>query len=221
MNNPDNQARRPGWPIGIGLALVVLTVLAVLVFAALKSGRPSGPPLPVYGQIADFTLTNQNGTAVSLADLRGHVWVADIIFTRCAGPCPIMTRQMKQLQEALPPGSEAKLVTLTTDPEFDTPPVLKRYAERFGADLNRWMFLTGPNTEIARLASDSLKLTAISKTPEERQTPADLFVHSTIFVVADKQARLRGVFQTTGEGIDPRVVQTQILNTVRRLEREP
>ena len=132
-----------------------------------------------------------------------------------------MTRQMKQLQEALPPGSEAKLVTLTTDPEFDTPPVLKRYAERFGADLNRWMFLTGPNTEIARLAIDSLKLTAIPKTPEERQTPADLFVHSTIFVVADKQARLRGVFQTTGEGIDPRVVQTQILNTVRRLEREP
>jgi len=221
MSDSERQVRGIQWPVWAGLALVCLTVLAVLLFAVLKLRQPPASPLPVYGQVADFTLTNQNGTAVSLADLRGHVWVADIIFTRCAGPCPIMTRQMKQLQEALPPGSEAKLVTLTTDPDFDTPPVMKRYAERFGADLNRWMFLTGPNTEIAKLAIDSLKLTAISKAPEERQTPADLFVHSTIFVVADRQARLRGVFQTTGEGIDPRAVQTQILNTVKRLEREP
>ena len=98
--------------------------------------------------IADFTLTNQNGSAVSLADLRGQVWVADIIFTRCPGPCLKMTRQMKELQEALPPASQAKLVTLTTDADFDTPPVLKAYAERFGADTNRWMFLTGPKRRL-------------------------------------------------------------------------
>jgi len=131
-----------------------------------------------------------------------------------------MTRQMKELQEALPAASRAKLVTLTTDAEFDTPPVLKAYAERFGADTNRWMFLTGTQKEIAKLAIDSLKLTAIAKPPEERQTPVDLFVHSTIFVVADKQGRLRGVFESTGEGIDPRAVQTQILAAVAQLERE-
>ena len=99
--------------------------------------------------------------------------------------------------------------------------MLARYAERFGADTNRWMFLTGTQPEIAKLAIDSLKLTAVAKPPEERQSPADLFVHSTIFVIADKQARLRGVFETTGEGIDPRTVQTQILAAVRQLEREP
>ena len=158
---------------------------------------------------------------MSLADLRGRVWVADIIFTRCAGPCPRMTRQMKELQDALPPESQARLVTLTTDPDFDTPPVLARYAERFGANSNRWMFLTGTKPGIAKLAIDSLKLTAIPKQPEERQSPADLFVHSTICVIADKEARLRGVFETTGEGIDPREVQTRILAAVSRLEREP
>jgi len=220
MSNPDRQERRIQWPVWGGLALVVLTVLAVFVLANLKSGDSRGHPLPVIGQIAGFTLTNQNGRAVSLADLRGRVWVADIIFTRCPGPCLKMTRQMKEIQDALPSGSGAQLVTLTTDPDFDTPPVLKAYAERFQADTNRWMLLTGTKGEIAKLAIDSLKLTAIEKKPEERESPQDLFVHSTIFVIADKQARLRGVFETTGEGIDSQNVKEQILAAVRRLERE-
>ena len=112
-------------------------------------------------------------------------------------------------------------VTLTTDADFDTPPVLKTYADRFGADPNRWMFLTGTKGEIAKLAIDSLKLTAVEKKPEERQSPQDLFVHSTIFVIADKRGQLRGVFETTGEGTDPQQVRAQLLATVKRLEREP
>jgi cytochrome oxidase Cu insertion factor (SCO1/SenC/PrrC family) len=170
--------------------------------------------------VADFTLTNQNGQALSLKDLRGRIWVADIIFTRCAGPCPRMTRQMKELQDALPPGDRTRLVTLTTDADFDTPSVLRSYADRYGADTNRWMFLTGDKKEIAKLAIDSLKLTALEKKPKERTSPADLFVHSTIFVVVDKRGRLRGDIETTGEDIEPRKVKTEILAAVRRLERE-
>jgi protein SCO1 len=124
------------------------------------------------------------------------------------------------LAQALPASSHAKLVTLTTDPDYDTSSILKTYAQRVGADFNRWMFLTGPKKQIAALAIDSLKLTAIEKKPEERQTPEDLFVHSTIFVVADKQGRLRGVFQTTGEGVDPEHVKQQLLDAVSQLERE-
>jgi protein SCO1 len=218
MNQP---ARRTQWRVWGGLALVGLTLLLAFGLAQLKSRRGAGQPLPVYGQIADFTLTNQNGHAVSLADLRGKVWVADIIFTRCPGPCLKMTKQMKALQDALPPGSPTKLVSLTTDADFDTPPVLKTYTERFQADPQRWMFLTGTKKDIANLAIDSLKLTAIEKKPEERESPQDLFVHSTIFVIADKRGQLRGVFETTGEGIDPESVKARILADVARLEREP
>jgi protein SCO1 len=221
MSNSEQQVRRTGWPILIGLALAASTLLLAFVLAQLKSTSAPDQALPVIGQIADFTLTNQNGGAVSLADLRGRVWVADIIFTRCAGPCPRMTKQMKELQDALPPGSKAGLVTLTTDADFDTPPVLKAYAGRFQADTNRWTFLTGDKREIAKLAIDSLKLTALEKKPEERVSPEDLFVHSTIFVIADKRGQLRGVFETTGEGIDPQQVKTRILAAVRQLEREP
>ena len=217
MNQP---VRRTEWLVWGGLALVGLTLLAALLFARFASRSGPEQRLPVYGQIADFGLTNQDGRAVSLADLRGQVWVADIIFTRCPGPCLKMTKQMKVLQDALPPDSPTKLVTLTTDADFDTAPVLKTYAKRFEADPQRWMFLTGTKRGIANLAIDSLKLTAIEKKPEERESPQDLFVHSTIFVIADKRGQLRGVFETTGEGIDPQNVKQQILAAVGRLERE-
>jgi protein SCO1/2 len=220
MSTANLPTRGIQWPLWIGLALIVSTLLLIFLLAGRRPSGGRGASRPVIGPIADFTLTNQNGRAVSLADLRGKVWVADIIFTRCAGPCPKMTRQMKELQDALPAESQAKLVTLTTDADFDTPPVLRVYAERFGADFNRWMFLTGTKQEIAKLAIDSLKLTAIEKKPAERESPQDLFVHSTIFVVADRQARLRGVFETSGEGVDPRAVETQILAAVSQLEHE-
>ncbi len=221
MSNGDHQARGSGWRVFIGLTLAGLTIAMAFALANLKSRFSNAPSLPVIGPIADFSLTNQDGRAVSLADLRGQVWVADIIFTRCPGPCLKMTKQMKALQDALPPGSPTKLVTLTTDADFDTPLVLKTYAERFQADPQRWTFLTGTKKDIANLAIDSLKLTAIEKKPEERESPQDLFVHSTIFVLVDKRAQLRGVFETTGEGIEPENVKAQILAAVMQLEREP
>ncbi len=220
MSNTKEPVRESPILVWVGLALVVLTMLAGLLLALAKWWRTAAKSLPVYGQVADFTLTNAFGAPVTLADLRGRVWVADIIFTRCAGPCPRMTRQMKQLQDALPPESEARLVTLTTDPDFDTPPILARYAERFGANSNRWMFLTGSKAQIGKVAIDSLKLTAIPKAPEERQSPNDLFVHSTIWVIVDKRGQLRGVFDTGGDGVDPREVQTKVLAAVTQLERE-
>src|SRR5205807_9508420 len=108
----------------------------------------------------------------------------------------------------------------TTDPEFDTPDVLKSYSKRFGADPNHWLFLTGTKKQIAAVAVDSLKLTAVEKKLEERQSPEDLFIHSTLFILVDKRAQLRGIFETSGEGVDPAKVRIQLLAAVRRLEHE-
>jgi protein SCO1 len=212
-------AARLPWSIWLGLLLLLVTLALVALLAGLKS-REAQPPLPVLGQVGEFTLTNQAGAAVALADLRGRVWVADIIFTRCPGPCFRMSRQMKELQSELPSASRARLVSLTTDPDFDSPSVLTAYAGRFGADTNRWMFLTGTKREIGRLAVDGLKLSAVEKRPEDRESPEDLFVHSTIFVVVDRQARLRGVFQTGGDGVEWPVEKRKILAAVGQLERE-
>jgi protein SCO1/2 len=215
------RTRRTRWLLWGGLFLGASAIFLAILFAQLKLQVMRGKPLPVIGLVADFSMTDQAGKAVSLADLGGHVWVADIIFTRCPGPCLKMTRQMKELQEALPPSNPARFVTLTTDPTYDTPPLMKAFARRFDADFTRWMFLTGPKNEISKLASGSLKLTALENPPDQRPSPLDLFVHSTIFVIVDKHAQLRGVFETTGEGVDPAQVKSQILAAIRRLEREP
>jgi cytochrome oxidase Cu insertion factor (SCO1/SenC/PrrC family) len=206
----------------VGLALFFgLLALACLLWL-MAAARNIGQPLPVIGAVADFTLTNQDGRATSLAALTNHVWVADIIFTRCAGPCPRMTGQMRSLQGRLPAESNTRLVTLTTDPDYDSPAVLKKYGGRFGADFNRWQFLTGSKAQIAGLASDSLKLSAVPVKPEDRQNNADLFIHTTIFVVVDKHARLRGIFETGGDGVDwTNAVQPRLLRSVRQLETEP
>ena len=131
-----------------------------------------------------------------------------------------MTRQMKELQQALPAASRTRLITLTTDPDFDSPAVLKTYAERFGANPNRWQFLTGTKKQLGDLAIASLKLTAIEKGPGERQSPDDLFVHSTIFVIVDRRGQLRGIYETAGEGIEWQKSRAQVLAAIRRLELE-
>jgi protein SCO1/2 len=198
--------------VWIGLVLVLLSIgLAYLRL----SGRASGP-LPVLGQVSEFTLTNQHGLPIRLADLRGQVWVADVVFTRCPGPCPQMSTRMKEIQAALPANAPVKLISLTSDPEFDTIPVLRNYAQRFGAESNRWMFLTGPNPVIRDLAVNGLKLVLLDKPAADRTVPEDLFIHSTLFIVVDKQGRIRESIESLE---DP--ARDQVLSAIRTLLREP
>ena len=196
---------------------MALTLVAILVAFVLNQIREKGVrPLlfPTSWPLADFTLTNQLGRPVSLRDLKGHVWIANIIFTRCAGPCPRLTAQISELQTALARNPSVKLVSLTTDPEYDTPAVLRQYAEHFKADPARWFFLTGSKAQIAGVAIDGLKLTAVEKDPAKREDAADLFIHSLLMVVVDKRGDVRAAFESTEEGW-----KDKVLTTARYLER--
>jgi protein SCO1/2 len=214
-------ARRFPSTIGIGVLLLILALALAFLLAKAQTRVARAESLPVYSQVADFSLTNENGAPVSLADLRGRVWIADIVFTTCPGPCLRMTRQMKELQDALPADNKTKLVSLTTNPDYDTPAILKTYGMHHGADTNRWMFLTGTKRQIGDLAVGSLKLSAVETKPEERASPDDLWVHSTIFVLLDKQARLRGIYQTGGDDVSWPAEKAKLLAAVKQLEREP
>ena len=201
-----------------GVQIVVWSILAlvigVIVFLyAREQSRKSD--LPVYGQIQPFALTNQLGEEFTLKDLKGRVWVADIIFTRCAGPCPKMTQEMAGLQNAFSEEPKLEFVTLTTDPDHDSPKVLKRYAGKFGADSARWNFLTGTKPEIKNLAIGSLKLAAIEKEEEQQQNENDLFIHSTTFILVDKHGRMRGAYESLEPGF-----QEKISSDIRELLRE-
>lgn len=205
----DRASRSLQWMVWGTLALVMGAIALLFVRSRLA------PPPPVLGTVNDFTLTNQHGRAVSLQDLRGRVWVADIIFTRCAGPCLKMTRCLREVQQSLAGRPDVALVSITTDPDYDTPAVLQRYAARFRVDQTQWHFLTGPRSAIQALATRDLMLMSVATRPEDRVSEDDLFLHSTKLVVLDRQGRLRGLF----DGEDPTSV-ARTVGLVRRLLRE-
>jgi len=193
MKRKSPLSRRMEWVIWGALFAVIVVIFGLFArerMTMTKSNRP------VYSVLRDFSLTNQNGAAVTLDDLRGKVWAADIVFTRCPGPCRRMTRDMARLQDLWPKEAPVRFVTLTTDPEYDTPAVMKRFADEHKADHERWHFLSGPKEDIVRLAIDGLKLTALEKDEKERESINDLFIHSTIFVIVDKRGQVRATVET-------------------------
>lgn len=211
MSEPRPSNTRPlEFVIWSGLVLVMLFVtLAYVKERHLKSAaqlHPTPPmrldavsetdALPVIGELPEFTLTNQSGLLFTRTNLAGRVWIVDIIFTRCPGPCTAMTRRMAELQRLLPADLPVGFLSLTTDPAFDTPAILTRYGERSGADLERWQLVTGTKEQLGRLAAEGLKLVGKEKAAELRTAPNDLFIHSTVFALVDFQGRLRGVKET-------------------------
>src|SRR5947207_1625251 len=100
-------------------------------------------PLPVMGAIPQFELISSTGQPFDSHTLDGHIWVANFIYTTCDGPCPMMSHQMRGIQNSTAATPEVKLVSFTVDPKRDTPEALAKYAKFFKADDSRWYFLTG------------------------------------------------------------------------------
>jgi cytochrome oxidase Cu insertion factor (SCO1/SenC/PrrC family) len=149
--------------------------------------------LPRLGEVPAYRLTERSGRTVEGKDLLGSVTVYDFIFTHCAGTCPVMTLQMERIQKRW--GAQGvRLVSVTVDPARDTVPRLARYAKESGAG-EGWLFLTGAQEEVLRLAVAGFKLPA-SENPEP--APGDEFIHSTRFVLVDPSGGIRGYY----EGVD-------------------
>src|SRR5208282_1773782 len=202
--------RRIAWVVW---GCLLLTVAAIVVAFIATPANPK--PLPIYGALPAFQLTDQDNRTTTLENLRGQIWVADVIFTRCAGQCLIMSAHMKDLQSALPHGSPITLVSFTTDPAYDTPGVLRKYADRYGAQEGRWIFLTGDKAILRQAAVDGLKLPVLDKAPGQQEYASDLFIHSAKFVVIDKSGRVRGYYDgETPDGV------AQVLAAVKTLARE-
>lgn len=210
LSGIDSNSRVVHWGVWGGLTLVILAIGFAYVREqrANPGSNESSPalPLPIYSTVGDFSLTNQLGQPVGLNSLKGKVWLADIIFTRCAGPCPLMTRRMARLQEKFAEWDEVRFVTLTTDPLHDTPEVMGRFAKKFGAKPVRWEFLTGDKKEIIRMAVGGLKLITQEKPEAEQSNPEDLFIHTTIFVAVDRQGRVRGTVESIDDGWEEKAV---------------
>src|SRR5262245_12983619 len=132
----------------------ILPAVAIIFSFVIGSGVAGGESLPKIKPAPEFILTKQDGKRLALKELRGKVLAITFIFASCADTCPLLTAKMAGVQDRLGPafGPEVNFVSITVDPERDTPEILMRYAEAHKANPAGWAFLTGSPTEIRDVA---------------------------------------------------------------------
>jgi protein SCO1 len=137
-------------PAAFALALVMLASLVLMSPHDALDPPSNASPLPKVAPAPEFSLTSQDGVQVKLVDFRGKVVVVTFIFTMCTTTCPVLTPMLSFVQERLGRdfGEKIAFISITLDPERDTPDVLREYAQAFGANLAGWAFLTGPPAAI-------------------------------------------------------------------------
>lgn len=160
--------------------------------------------------IEDFELIERSGKKITKADLLGRPWVACFVFSRCAGPCPLIMGQMRILHDELE-DRDVRFVTITVDPDHDTPEQLKRYADAFNADPKRWLFLTGDKKQIYGLIAGSFKLPV----GEQR---GEIF-HTNRVVHVDAQGRVVGSYLFPKES--ERIKLKRVLRKTSSVKKRP
>jgi len=142
-------------------------------------------------QLVNFTLTDRTERTVTRSDLNGKILIVDFLFTSCSLTCPAVNSQMAQIQQLTTNKQDVKLVSLTVDPRDDTPAVLAKYGERFGADTNRWLFLTGDKAQLYELIGTSF---LAPDTNDAFSYMPGNFAHTERIAVVDEEGHLRGYF---------------------------
>ncbi|MEW5702319.1 MAG: SCO family protein [Candidatus Zixiibacteriota bacterium] len=171
------------------LALAGLLVIAMIGAYAIHLSNRSRLALPVLGQVPEFTFTERSGETFGRRDLMGKISVVDFIFTRCPGICPIMSGRMSRLYRQFAQHREIQFVSISVDPDYDSLPVLRAYAERQGVTDNRWLFLRGPIDEVIQLSEKGFML------PLD-EPPAG---HSSKFVLVDAAGQIRGYYASDAD----------------------
>lgn len=189
-----------------------LLIATILFFASCKEGRK----LPIYGlretkevknsdgtvgvdtvyqTIPDFKFLNQDSIYITNDQFKGKIYIADFFFTSCTSICPIMHRNMKTIYDEFKDNNELMFLSHTIDFKYDSPSVLKKYANKLGVDGPRWQFVHGTKDSVYTIAEKSY-LVAVGQDSTNR----DGFVHQGYLVLIDKDRRIRGAYDGTDAG---------------------
>lgn len=205
-------------------ALTLILVLPALAFLFLQGFGENEYALPILNpeseectpnkgadgihRVPAFSFINQDGQPFSDKNLEGKIYVTDFFFTRCPDICLTMSSELARVHEAMKKYSDVIILSHTVDPEFDSAQVLKAYAQRYGADTNRWIFVTGSKAAIYEQARCGYFIAA---KPATSNTTLD-FIHSDKLVLVDKEKRIRGYYSgTKREDVDRLITEIQVL----------
>jgi protein SCO1/2 len=203
-------SERPGGLYTSSLLWVLLAVFLIGIAGAwgwqwYRQQGAAQAALPVYGTVGDFTLIERSGQAFGLSELRGRIWIVNFFFSNCTMVCPRTMPEMARLQKTV--AEDVWLVSITVDPENDTPAALTEFAQRFDAQPGRWYFLTGDQQAIYDLSLNTFHL-AVEEVPEgQHQHSGDAFLHGSHFVLVDHQAQIRGYYDGLDDEAMARLIQ--------------
>lgn len=173
--------------IGLIIALFILAVILIGSAVYMKWSAENTEELPLFGELPEFQFMDHNKASFGKNELLGKISVVDFIFTRCKGPCPIMAVNMGQLYRECAADDRIQFVSISVEPEYDTPEVLTQYADEQGVNDSRWRFLNASIEQVVELSVVGFKLAA-------DDLPG---AHTTRFVLLDSLARIRGYYSGT------------------------
>jgi protein SCO1/2 len=196
---PRKLVLHPAWLVFAALALAVPMSVLLL--------RPAvRTELPVLAELPPFSLVDEQGRKFGRDEMLGRVWIADFVFTSCADACPRLQTKMRRIQDRLLPpeqGGNMGLLSISVDPERDTPEKLREYGQLFGARPALWKHLTGPQREVERTVVKGFRI-AMAKMPaplKDNEIRAEAFdiMHGERLVLVDRQGRIRGYYDADDE----------------------
>lgn len=202
----------------LGIVLAILSVVIISVFYNLlkvEKKLPIYQPASVnaelvdstiqyqkkYHKIADFSLINQNGDTITQKDYENKIYVADFFFTTCQTICPVMTKNMHEVQKAFITDDEVKMLSHTVTPDIDTVAQLKRYAKEKGVNVSKWNLVTGDKKHIYELARKSYLAVK-----NDGDGGAYDMIHTENFMLIDKERQVRGYY----DGTNPKEIERLI-----------
>lgn len=172
------------------IILTALTVLLSLSYAGLLMYKEiKREKLPILGEVPKFILIDSEGRKFSSIRLEGKIWVTNFFFTTCSGICPMLTRNMAQLQRSFDLVNDVTLVSITVNPENDSSQVLAEYAKKYNANTKKWVFLTGERSAITDLIVKGFKLGSVEEP----------IFHSSYLVLVDRFSLIRGYYDGTDQ----------------------
>jgi protein SCO1/2 len=168
--------------------------------------------LPVLNTVQPFAFLRQDSAMASQNDIRNRIYVAEYFFTTCKGICPKMNKNMKAIYEQFKTDSNFLIVSHTVNPDTDSLPVLRHYADSLGAEVSNWWFLTGSKEKLYKTARESYLL---DDPKNSTKNIDEQFLHTQFFTLVDRQGRVRGVY----DGIKKEEVD-QLMTDIKTLIKE-
>jgi len=187
------------------ISIVVIVCLAMLTLVVVDMANRSRAQIPDLGLSPEMNLVERSGSAFGKSNMLGKISVVNFFFTSCKGPCPRMNGRVAEMYHKFSTSDKVQFVSISVDPARDSLTILKQYAENFGVNDNRWLFLRGEIDEVQRINELGFKLGG--------ELPS---LHSTKLILVDPAGKIRGYYDSNDDE-SLRLLTTHVKELLRDL----